>query len=133
MQEPDATILMITSDSDVRAVMQDALEKEGYLVIAEGSLGGAVDRLKDISPDLLIIRPYISSMPGHDAAIYLRTKRPGMPVLMLGGLIDDDRLRHRNELEAFYVFPPPITTQQFVDEVRRVVGQTRGLTRAKAY
>jgi DNA-binding NtrC family response regulator len=125
MREPGATILLITSDPDVRGVMQDWLEREGHLVVAENSLGGAVDRLKDIRPDLLIIRPYISSMPGHEAAIYLRTKRPGMPVLMFGGLIDDERLKHRNELEAFHVFPPPVTPQQLVGEVRRILAQAR--------
>ncbi|MDQ1471163.1 MAG: two-component system, response regulator, stage 0 sporulation protein [Bryobacterales bacterium] len=125
MRPTDKTILLLTSDPDVRNVMQDLLTREGYLVIAEGSLGGAVDRLKDLRPDLLIIRPYINSMPGHDAAIYLRTKRPGIPVLMIGGLIDDDRLNHRNELEAFHIFPKPIPAQQFVDEVRRVLNGPR--------
>jgi CheY-like chemotaxis protein len=126
MQKPEATILLLTSDPEVRSVMQDLLEHEGYLVVAEGSLGGAVDRLKDLQPDLLIIRPYISSMPGHDAAIYLRTKRPGIPVLMFGGLLDDDRLNHRNQLEAFFVFPPPVAGQKFVEEVKRVLRGANG-------
>jgi two-component system OmpR family response regulator len=121
MQTTNKTILLLTSDPEVRNVMQDLLTREGFLVIAEGSLGGAVDRLKDIRPDLLIIRPYVNSMPGHDAAIYLRSKRPGIPVLMIGGLIDDDRLNHRNELESFDIFPRPIPARQFVDEVKRVL------------
>jgi DNA-binding response OmpR family regulator len=125
MRETDKTILLLTSDPEVRHVMQDLLTREGYLVVAEGSLGGAVDRLKDIRPDLLIIRPYINSMPGHDAAVYLRTKRPGIPVLMIGGLIDDDRLNHRNELEAFYIFPKPIPSREFVNEVKRVLSGIR--------
>jgi CheY-like chemotaxis protein len=125
MRVTNKTILLLTSDPEVRHVMQDLLTREGYLVVAEGSLGGAVDRLKEIRPDLLIIRPYVNSMPGHDAAIYLRTKRPGIPVLMIGGLIDDDRLNHRNELEAFYIFPKPIPAREFVDEVKRVLNGTR--------
>lgn len=126
MQKPEATILLLTSDPEVRSVMQDLLERENYLVVAEGSLGGAIDRLKDLQPDLLIIRPYISSMPGHDAAIYLRTKRPGIPVLMFSGLLDDDRLNHRNKLEAFFVFPPPVAPERLVAEVRRVLRGANG-------
>ena len=125
MKELQATILLLTSDPEIRHVMQEILEREDYLVVAEGTLGGAVDRLKEMSPDLLIIRPYIASMAGHDAATYLRTKRPGMPVLMIGGLIDDERLNHRNILEAFHVFPKPVAPQAFVDEVKRVLQQAR--------
>ena len=35
-----------------------------------GDLGAAVDRLKRMRPDLLIVRPYINSMPGHMAAAF---------------------------------------------------------------
>ena len=98
------TILLLVSDSVVRSILKETLEREGYTVLASGDLGQAVDRLQECIPDLLITRTYIESLPGHEAAIYLRTKCVGMKVLMLGGLLDDKRLAYRAELQGFEVF-----------------------------
>jgi CheY-like chemotaxis protein len=53
-----ASIMLLISDPDVRTAVQEILQDHGYLVQATASLGAAVDRLKEDTPDLLIIRPY---------------------------------------------------------------------------
>lgn len=117
------SILLLVSDSLVRSVMQEALEREGYVVFSAGDLGVAVDFLKRSTPDLLITRTYISSMPGHVAAKYLRNSNPHMRVLMVGGILDDDRLRYRDELEGFAVFPKPYTTAQLMEAVKGALAE----------
>jgi DNA-binding response OmpR family regulator len=117
------SILLLVSDPLVRSVMQETLEREGFVIFPAAELGTAADYLKHSTPDLLITRTYISGMPGHEAAMYLRNACPGMRVLMVGGLLDDDRLRYREELEGFDIFPPPFTKAQFIDKVRGVLAQ----------
>ena len=46
------TILLLVSDPVVRSVLDEILQREGYMVLATGSLGQAVDRLKESTPDL---------------------------------------------------------------------------------
>ena len=99
------TILLLVSDPLVRATLKETLDRAGYMVMAAGDLGQAVDRLKECTPDLLITRTYVEGLPGHDAAIYLRTKCMTMRVLILGGLLDDERLQNREVLQGFKVFP----------------------------
>ncbi len=77
------TILLLISDQLVRSVFQETLEHEGYLVLSTGDLGSAVTQLRQGEPDLLITRTYVSNMTGHEAAKYLRTKRPGLRVLIV--------------------------------------------------
>jgi len=120
------TILLLVSDPLVRCVLEETLEQEGYMVLATGDLGQAAGRLKESTPDLLITRTYVQSMPGHEAAMYLLTKCPTMRVLMLGGLLDDDRLRNRELLQGFEVFPKPYTTAEMLQEVKYVLSKTRG-------
>ncbi len=120
------TILLLVSDPIVRSVLQDTLEHEGYTVLPAGNLGNAVDRLKECTPDLLITRTYVEGMPGHDAATYLRTKSHGMRVLMLGGLLDDERLKYREALEGFDVFPKPYSPAELLQKVREVLRKPRG-------
>jgi DNA-binding NtrC family response regulator len=119
------TILLLVSDQLVRAVTQETLENEGYLVLATGDLGSAVERLKEIAPDLLITRLYVSNLPGHQAAKYLRTKRPEMRVLIMSGLLDDDRLIDRAALEGFEVFPKPYSASEFLEKVRETLSKPR--------
>jgi DNA-binding response OmpR family regulator len=118
----NASILFLCSDAVIRSVIAETLETEGYVVLAVGDLGTAVDRLQEYKPDLLIVRPYIEDISGHDAAHYLRTKRPGMLVLILSGSLDDDRLQYREALEAFEIFPKPFTAAELLKKVADVLG-----------
>src|SRR5579862_6132006 len=110
------TILLLISDAVMRAVLCDALEGAGYLVVVSGDIGAAVDRLHEIRPDLLITRPYINSMPGETAADYLRTKRPGLPILIAAGYMEDDRVRDQFTIEDFHLFPKPFQRADFLAE-----------------
>jgi DNA-binding NtrC family response regulator len=115
-------IMLLISDPDMRTIIRDSMASEGYIVQATGDIGVVVDRLRECTPDLLIIRPYINSMPGHDAIDYLRTKCPGLRVLMVGGLIDDDRLSYKDSLKRIHIFPKPFTAGQLLETVREVLG-----------
>ena len=119
------TILLLVSDPVVRSILQETLEREGYMVLATGDLGQAVDRLKECTPDLLIIRTYVQSLPGHDATMYLRTKCREMRVLMVGGLLDDERLQYREAREGFEVFPKPYAASELLQKVKDVLNKPR--------
>ena len=119
----NTTILLLASDPVIRTVICEALESKGYSVFAAGDIGRAVDRLKDGTPDLLMVRHYIENMPGHEAAMYLRKLCPGIPVLMVGGILDDDRLENRELLEGFEVFPTPFTAAELLDKVKEVLAK----------
>jgi DNA-binding NtrC family response regulator len=115
------TILLLTSDQLLLTVMREILEHEGYFVFPSRDFAEALDHLKNCKADLLITRSSISSMTGHDAAKYLRTKCPGMRVLIVGGHLEDDRLHHRATIEGFEVFPKPYGAREFVDKVKEVL------------
>jgi DNA-binding NtrC family response regulator len=125
MKPTNTSILLLVSDSVIRSALRDALEHGGYSVTAVGDLGTAVDRLQESTPDLLIIRSYIEDISGYDAATYLRTKSPGLKVLMVGGLIDDDRLVNRMTLEGFEVFPKPYPAAALLEKVKEVLEKAR--------
>jgi two-component system cell cycle sensor histidine kinase/response regulator CckA len=114
-------ILLLASDPLMRSVIRETLQKVGYLVMTANDIGEAVDRLKDMRPDLLIVRPYINSMPGGEAANYLRTKRHGLPVLIVSGYIDDERIQNRHDLRNFHVFPKPFSPDELVTRVKEVI------------
>ena len=117
----NATILLLSSEPRARAGLRELLEHAGYLVLPAADIGTAVDELSRSRIDLLITHPYIDSMPGNDAAIYLRQKDPRMAVLIVAGLLDDDRYTYRADLENFRIFPHPYPAEEFLKEVRDVL------------
>lgn len=117
------SILLLISDPILLSVLQETLEREGYAVFPAGELGTAVNWVENSKPDLLITRTYISGMPGHAAAKYLRNRCHHMRVLMMGGLLEDDRLQHRLTLEGFEVFPKPFPAAQLVEKVKEMLAK----------
>jgi CheY-like chemotaxis protein len=116
-----ATILLLGSVPIISAVFKEVLEGEGYLVLPASNLADAVDWLGRSTPDLLIVRPYLMNITGHDAALYLRTKCHGLRVLMVSGFLDDDRLQYREALHAIEVFPKPFTAAEFTQKVAGIL------------
>ncbi len=121
----DTTILLLVTPPVLRLVIQETLEHEGYSVYPAGDLGTAVDKLKESKPDLLIVSPYVEDISGYDAANFLRTKLPGLPVLMMGGLMDDDRVQNRLTLKGFEVFPKPFTAADLLEKVKDALQKPR--------
>jgi DNA-binding response OmpR family regulator len=117
----NASILLLDSDPLTRSILHETLERAGYLVLAVGGVGAAVDRLKRMRPDLLIVRPYINSMSGYMAARYLRTWCQGLPVLIVDGFLDYDRVDAENELEDLHIFPKPFVRDELLGKVRDVL------------
>jgi DNA-binding response OmpR family regulator len=121
----NATILLLASDPALRTALAGVLQSEGCVVLAVGDVGAAVGRLKEVTPDLLIVRHYTESMTGHDAAVYLRTKAPGVPVLIVGGMLQDAGLEAREEAQGFEVFPKPFTAAELLEKVNEVLANSR--------
>jgi len=69
---------------------------------------------------------YVEGMTGRDAATYLRTKSNGLRVLMVGGLLDDQRLKYRESLEGFDVFPKPYSPGELLQKIKDVLAKPRG-------
>lgn len=119
----NTTILFLASDAAIRNAICQALESAGYVVLRASDIGSAIDWLAKCIPGLLMIRHYTSSISGHDAAMYLRRKHPGIPVLPVGGLLDDGSLEYRETIEGFEMFPKPFTASELLDKVKEVLAE----------
>jgi DNA-binding response OmpR family regulator len=114
-------ILILGSDTGIRNAIARTLEAEGYAVLRAGNMGTAVDLLRKHRFDLLIVRPYLENISGHDAGIYLRRQYPGLPVLIVSGFFQDLNLETTESVEEFYTFPKPFTAGELVSKVNEVL------------
>jgi CheY-like chemotaxis protein len=125
-----STILLLASDPVIRRVICNLLESEGYCVLPASGVGSAVDRLKELTPDLLMVRHHTESLSGHEAAMYLRRVCPGIPVLIVGGILDDVGLENREGLQGFEIFPKPFKAAELLDKVKEVLVKCLARNRA---
>jgi DNA-binding NtrC family response regulator len=119
------TILLLISEPLVRVVIEESLERAGYMVMATGDLGAAVDRIGEATPDLLIISPYVETITGHQASQYLQSRCPSMRILMVAGMLADDRLQYRAQLDKVEIFPKPFTGPELLQKVEEVLDEPK--------
>ena len=117
----NTSILLLVSDRLIGKVLAEILEFAGYNVVTASDLGDAVEWLEVYTPDLLMIRHYTESMSGYEAAMNLRSRLPGIPVLMVGGLPHDSRLENRDIIQGFEIFPKPFQATELLEKVKEVL------------
>jgi DNA-binding response OmpR family regulator len=118
------TILLLASDPVARRAICHALESGRYCVLPTDNVDGAARWLRETTPDLLIVRQvrqYTESMSGYEAAIFLRRISNGIPVLILGGQIEDADLQNRENLHRFEAFPKPFAATELLEKVGQML------------
>jgi DNA-binding response OmpR family regulator len=70
--------------------------------------------------------PSIEDISGYETAKFLRTKVHGLPVLMVAGIIHDERLEYRLELEGFEAFPKPYSAAELLAKVNDMLTRKQG-------
>jgi DNA-binding response OmpR family regulator len=121
LHQSKETILLLASEPAISRVICKTLEANAYCVLKANDLGSASDWLKECEPHLLIVRQYTENVSGHEAAVYLRSLQPGLPVLILGGVLDDPELEAREAVLEFEVFPKPYSAAELIVKVKEML------------
>jgi CheY-like chemotaxis protein len=118
---PSESIVIIDSEPVVRNVMSEILRRAGYQVNATGEPDAAFEMMRQLRPDLVITNVFLRGLRGHDAMERLRSEFPGIRVLMVSGLPDDDVIRAWSNKDGFDTFPKPFTAEALKQKVREVL------------
>ncbi len=120
---PGAKVILAVDDSlTVRRVITQALESHGYRVVTAADGYEALAKLKDITPDLVILDAALpGGMDGYQLCkqIHAEKSRRGIPVIMLSSresLLD--KVQSRLAGAAQYL-PKPFKTEDLLLGVRR--------------
>lgn len=87
---PQRTILVIDDDDLVREVLTRMLEDLGYrsIAAADGPSGLAIVDAE--CPDAVLVDLTMPLMPGDEVVAALRTRKPGLPVVLCTGIDQED-------------------------------------------
>lgn len=115
------SIVVIDSEPIVRKVVTEILRGAGYEVRATGEPDVAFEMVRQSKPDLVITNVFLRGLTGHDAMQRLRSEFPGVRVLMVSGLPDDEVIRTWTNEDGVDSFPKPFTSEALKQKVREVL------------
>ena len=76
-------ILIVDDNAGIRALIRKFAEHSGYKVAAEASNGvEAIERAKEIEPDLILLDLSMPLLNGAEAASILKETMPNIPIIL---------------------------------------------------
>jgi PAS domain S-box-containing protein len=113
------TILLVEDEDTVRALTREALELNGYRVIASADPATALELGRDVAYDLLLTDVVMPQMRGGELARRLTADRPGLKTLFMSGYLDGEALLGEDGPAAF--LPKPFTLGELARAVRELL------------
>lgn len=118
------TVLLVDDEASVRRAAGRLLERAGYRVVVATDGAEAVDRLHELNGcvDVVVTDMVMPRMDARDLAAVIRTRWPGVPVVLSTGF-DAGRLAD-DGLALFDGFAPkPYTPAELLTAVRESLGE----------
>ena len=111
-----ALILLLDDDEAVRDITASMLRELGYLVLAVGSGGAALDLLeRNDSVDLALLDYAMPGMNGVEVAKQIHSRFPSLPILFITGYADKSAL---GEIGDARIIKKPFVTDELANKVR---------------
>lgn len=127
-----ANILIVDDEPDIREVLSDILEDEGYAVHCASDAKEAETMVHSIQPDLVFLDVW---MPGEDGlTLYRRWAKDesiAMPVIMISGHGTIENAVEATQLGAYDFLEKPLSTAKLLIVIRRAL-ETHNLKRVNA-
>jgi hypothetical protein len=119
-------ILLVEDEDQVRDILKQILEGQGYSVLAvsngEEALAISQDLERDI--ELMVTDVVMPQMSGRELAERVLTMRPSLPVLYMSGYTDDAIVRHGLLDEKLNFIQKPFDSATVARKVREILDAT---------
>ncbi|HAM88335.1 TPA: response regulator [Candidatus Falkowbacteria bacterium] len=121
-------VLLVEDDSFLREISSKKLTKEGYTVFEAVDGSQAIDGVKAIKPDIVLLDIILPAIDGFQVLNQIRTsteeKIAKVPVIMLSNLGQDDDIKKAMDMGANdYLVKAHFTTEEIVAKIKKILGK----------
>jgi DNA-binding response OmpR family regulator len=124
----EAKVLLVDDEDQLRRVMKDLLERDGYEVTEAADGVEALDQVDRHAPDIVVLDLNLPGLDGYGVLSHLRS-RPAtqdIPVVVLTALGDEDSEVRVFELGADDFLSKPFRARALSARLQAVLGRVRG-------
>jgi DNA-binding response OmpR family regulator len=124
----DGTCVLLVEDEDqLRRVMKDLLERQGYTVAEARDGGQALDQVDRVAPDVIILDLNLPGLDGFSVLSQLRSRPTtrDIPVVVLTAKGDEDNEVRVFELGAADFITKPFRARALSARLEAVLGRHR--------
>jgi CheY-like chemotaxis protein len=121
--EGTETVLLVEDEDQVRAILTQILQRQGYQVLAASNGAEALAISRDLQCDikLMITDVVMPQIGGRELAERVLRIRPSLPVLFMSGYTDDAIVRHGLLDEKLNFIQKPFDSSGVARKVREVL------------
>jgi two-component system response regulator MprA len=102
-----AMVLVVDDDPDIRALLEDTLTEDGYVVRSAVDGAAAIKSFVEDRPALVLLDVDMPRLRGPETLMVLRELSPDTRVIMISGKADEAEARRALALGAFdYIAKP---------------------------
>ncbi|RJP65909.1 MAG: response regulator [Candidatus Abyssobacteria bacterium SURF_17] len=125
-------IFVVDDDSDMRRILRDVLEKNGYAVQTAKNGSEAREMLKEWRPDLILMDLMMATdTEGFDVACMLRNNPEfaNTPIIMITCFLDKVRMEGPGNFQrilgeewpADWLFEKPVDTKKLLEKIQGIL------------
>jgi len=113
------TIMVVDDEEDNRSTVKAVLEKAGYKVETAVSGDDCLEKLKTITPDLVLMDIMMPGTPVKDIIPKIKTKVAYLSVVRTSEAEKEDLLKSKNVVDFIQ---KPFDIDELVKKVKKIVG-----------
>ena len=118
-----ARILVVDDAAFMRMMLKDILGKGGYEVVGEAENGlKAVDKYKELTPDLVLMDITMPEMNGIDAVKNIKAMDPGAKIVMCSAMGQQAMVLEAIQAGARDFIVKPFQADRIIEAVSKAVG-----------
>jgi len=123
--KPDlqSRIMIVDDDAEMRALLRDVLERDGFLVHEHSAGDGLVPLLDDWMPDAIVLDKEMAGSSGLDLLPDIRRRHPHTAVVLVTAFGGSDVEAEALRLGAAYYMDKPFRVARLLEVLRAVVSQ----------
>jgi len=117
-------ILLVEDEREIRDLLTEHLEREGYAVIQAVDGERALHSITDERPDLILLDIMLPGLNGLEVLRRVRRDHPKIPVIMLTGINDEVLARSTLKMGAVDYVQKPFDPRHLSRVVLAAIGKT---------
>jgi len=115
-------IMLVDDEEDIRNAVKSVLEDEGYEVMLANGGKEALEKLKTVKPDLVLIDFFMPKLNGLDLCKQIRMdsklKKLNCAFLTVA-IFNDEKLKELNKLNVLDYIQKPVTNEELVRRIKK--------------